>query len=182
MALDRDGGEVLDRRATADHVLACHVGVCAHERRLIALAVRTTEAFDVPPGLEDRERPRPVGVGELLGAERERDVGGAGLNRVERKVRRGRARRAGVLAVDHRLALQPRSVEHDLPTDHLLSREQAFGGVGEVDRVDLVGAAAGVGQRAGHGLGGQHAQALVGELAERRHVRAGDVDVFHWVS
>jgi hypothetical protein len=75
------------------------------------------------------------------------------------------------------LAQQAGPVERHLSADRLLAGQQSFGRVREEHHVDLVRAAAGVRERTGHRVRGEHPQAPVGELAERRHVRPGDEDV-----
>ena len=103
-----------------------------HQRRVVLLGAR-----DVPAALEDGEGLRLVGDVHLLGADRERHVGGAGLEALHRQVERRTARGAGVLDVVDRDALDADLAEDDLAGDRDLSLQRAVGHARVVGDADL---------------------------------------------
>ena len=131
MILGAHGRDLPLRRAVGLHVPAAHgrvdrhelavglVGLRArrrhdalahpHQRRVVLLGAR-----DVPAALEDGEGLHLVGDVHLLAAERERDVGGTGLEALHREVEARTARGAGILDVVDGNALDADLAEDDL--------------------------------------------------------------------
>ena len=196
MILGAHGGDLPLRGAKSLHVPAAHGGVDGHELAVGPVGLRAwrrRDAFahlhqrgvglldprDVPAALEDGEGLRLVGNVHFLGAEGERHVGRAGLEALHREVERGTPRRAGILDVVDRYALDTDLAEHDLAGNRDLPLQRTVGDARVVGDADLRRGASGVGERTAQRLAGQVVQAAVGMTAEHRHGDAGDIDLGH---
>ena len=196
VVLGADCGDLALRGAVGPHVPAAHRSVDGHEtavgpgrfrprRRRDAFAhpdqggVVFLGARDVPAGLEQRHRAGLVGDVHLLGADRQRHVGGARLQALQREVKAAAARGAGVLDVEHRYALDPDLAEDHLARHRDLALQRAVGHARVVGGADVGGNAAGVLERALQRFAGQVVQAALEVATEDRHRDAGDVEPGH---
>jgi len=90
---------------------------------------------------------------------------------------KGRAcARAGVLHVENGNGLEAHGAQRDLAAHHGLPFERALRGVGEKGRFDVGHGQTRVRERRVHGVGRELLDALVEELAGRRHADAGNVN------
>ena len=92
--------------------------------------------FHVHARRECAERHGFVLVGQLLRANRERDVDLPRRHGQPGQIERGRARRAGVVNVDNGCSHQRRVPQSDLAADRLLPGNKARKRIGEVNHAD----------------------------------------------
>ena len=161
MALDRHGGEVLRRRTASRRVGDGHLGIYVHEGGVRGVGVGVPEAVHIPARAEDRQRPCLVGVGELLGADREGDVSLARCDRGASQMERCGSRGACVLDVENRRAKQSGLLQRHLSANGVLAVERTLAAVGKVHRLDVGRRGIRVGKDAANSVDGQFADGPV---------------------
>jgi DNA-binding MarR family transcriptional regulator len=174
-----DAGEVLARGVAGVQVRLGLARVDVHEDRAVPVDRRAQDVvgepvhLDVESGGERARRPLPVGDDHLLGADDDDDVVLARRDGLPGELDRGRGRGARVLDVHDREPPEPEVAQQHLTADHLLSRQEPGGRIGEVHGLDLAGGGPRIGERAGDGLGDQALQAALSVLAEGGGAAAG---------
>ena len=115
-------------------------------------------------------------MGQLLDAERERDVDLAGRDLLPCEMERRRRRRARVLHVEDRHATDAALAQHYLTADALLAGDQTRDRVAHHGELHVARLESDVDQRLVHGLARQALESPLRELAEVGHPHAGDND------
>jgi len=196
VVLGRDRREMPLGRAIGAHVKLRQIGVDVHEQA--ALAGRRDLAFgrcrpapevfqtggrlggggDVPGPFEDGEALGLVG-GHLFGANRERDIGQAGLYLRVGQAERGARTGAGVLDVDDRGPLEADVAQRNLTGHHVLAVHVGLGDVPVEGRPDVAGRRPRIRHGGPHGILRQALGGGGAEATEGRHADADNVDLAH---
>ncbi|MCY1389356.1 hypothetical protein D9M71_41510 [compost metagenome] len=196
MVLRRHRGNLPLRGAIGTHVVPAHRSVDSHELAVGFVRLAAFGHFDpfahlhqglvvlfgagnIPAGLENREGLELVGDVHLLGTDRQRHVGGAGLEALHGQVEGGTARGAGVFDVVDGNAFDADLAQYHLAGDGDLALQRAIGHAGIKGDAQVFGAAPGILQCAIERFARQVIEAAFEVSAEDGHGDAGDIDGAH---